>query len=327
MSFFKINECSDNDLSLWYNLDMKKFILSFLISIAICSYVPAFANEIEEDYLDIAANYCVVGDYNSAMVYLDKILELNPNNKQVVDLKKGLSHVIAQDKKSFVTGVNPLIKQSMEAKRQGDSQGEITYLIDGTKSNNAYLAYYYLGNYFRDKNNYLKALDAYNSAVSAKPDFAQAYLASAITLYDVGQYDAVINPIDKYLTFNSNDDLAYAVKSRAEFALGQLEASKADNDKAIELNNCPEYQFDRAKILYKSEDYKDAKAIFSELLPDIQTSKTYEYMGLCDYAMGDYMSALMNIDKAFILSDDDEYLQNKYNEIREILEKKQNEQE
>lgn len=44
-------------------------------------------------------------------------------------------------------------------------------------------------------------------------------------------------------------------------------------------------------------------------------------MGLCDYAMGDYMSALMNIDKAFILSDDDEYLQNKYNEIKEILEK------
>ena len=32
------------------------------------------------------------------------------------------------------------------------------------------------------------------------------------------------------------------------------------------------------------------------------------------------MSALMNIDKAIILSDDDEYLENKYNEIKEILE-------
>ena len=306
---------------------MKKVILSLFLCLVVCSFIPVFADEIEEDYLDIAANYCVVGDYNSAMIYLDKILELNPNNKQVVDLKKGLSHVIAQDKKSFVASVNPMIKQAMEAKRQGDSQGEITLLMNATKDTNAYLAYYYLGNYFRDKNNYLKALDAYNAAVSAKPDFAQAYLSSAITLYDVGQYDAVVNPIDKYLTFNPNDDLAYAVKSRAEFALGQLEAAKSDNDKAIELNNCPEYQFDRAKILYKSEDYKGAKAIFTELLPDIQTSKTYEYMGLCDYAMGDYMSALMNIDKAFILSDDDEYLQNKYNEIKEILESKQNEQE
>ena len=38
------------------------------------------------------------------------------------------------------------------------------------------------------------------------------------------------------------------------------------------------------------------------------------------------MSALLNIDKALILSDDDEYLQNKYNEIKEILESNNNEQ-
>ena len=56
------------------------------------------------------------------------------------------------------------------------------------------------------------------------------------------------------------------------------------------------------------------------MLSDIQTSKIYQYMGLCDIAKQDYMSALMNIDKAIILSDDDEYLENKYNEIKEILE-------
>ena len=43
-------------------------------------------------------------------------------------------------------------------------------------------------------------------------------------------------------------------------------------------------------------------------------------MGLCDIAKQDYMSALMIIDKAIRLSDDDEYLENKYNEIKEILE-------
>ena len=49
-------------------------------------------------------------------------------------------------------------------------------------------------------------------------------------------------------------------------------------------------------------------------------------MGLCDFALKNYMSALMNIDKALILSDDDEYLQDKYNEIKEILESNNNEQ-
>ena len=114
--------------------------------------------------------------------------------------------------------------------------------------------------------------------------------------------------------------MAYAIKSRAEFSLGRLDEAKADNDKAIELNDCPEYQFDRAKILYKYGNYEESKKIFSSLLQDIQTSKIYEYMGLCDYAAGNYTSALSNIDKAIILSDDDEYLENKYNEIKKILE-------
>lgn len=291
----------------------------------ICYNLPVFANEIEEDYLDMAANYCVIGDYNAAMDYLDKILNMDPNNTQVVDLKKGLSHVIAQDKKTFVTSVNPKIKEAQEYKRVGDEQMELSVLNEATKENNGYLAYYYLGNFYRDKNDYMKALDAFNNSLSARPDFAQAYLSTAITLYDVGKYDFVINPIDKYLTFVPNDDLAYAVKSRAEFELGMLEQSKADNDKAIEINNCPEYQFDKAKILYKSGDYQGAKNIFTELLPDIQTSKIYEYLCYCDFAMKDYMNALMDIDKAIILSDDDEYLQNKYNEIKGILESNGNE--
>ena len=137
----------------------------------------------------------------------------------------------------------------------------------------------------------------------------------------------MLNPIDKYLTFVPQDDLAYAVKSRAEFELGMIDEAKADNDKAIEINNSPEYRFDRAKILYKLEKYDESKKLFSSLLPDIQTSKIYEYMALCDCAMKNYMSALMNLDKAIILSNDDEYLENKYNEVKEILENNSNEKE
>lgn len=299
---------------------MKKFLLSSVLILVMCVNIPAYSNEIEEDYLDIAANYCVIGDYNAAIVYLDKILEINPDSKQASDLKKGLEHLIIQDKKSFVSSVNPMIKEAQEYKRTGDERMELSTLLKATEQENSYLAFYYLGNFYRSKHDYRKALDAYNSAVSARPDFAQAYLTSAIVLLDIGKFDSVLNPIDKYLTFNPEDDLAYAIKSRAEFSLGMLDEAKRDNDKAIELNNCPEYQFDRAKILYKLDSFEESKQLFTELLPDIQTSKIYEYMGLCDYAMENYTSALMNIDKALILSEDDEYLEAKYNEIKEILE-------
>lgn len=306
---------------------MKKFLLSMFLILAVGTNLPVAASEIEEDYLDIAANYCVVGDYQSAMEYLDKILTINPNNKQVMDLKKGLNHVIVQDKKSFVTAVNPLVKQAQEYKRVGDERMELATLQEAVKNENSYLAYYYLGNFYRSKRDYLKALDSYNAAVSARPDFAQAYLTSAILLYDIGKYDAVINPIDKYLTFSPQDDLAFAVKSRAEFELGMLEEAQNDNNRAIEINNSPEYRFDRAKILYKQAKFDESKKLFTSLLPDIQTSKIYEYMSLCDYAMKNYTSALMNLDKAIILSNDDEYLENKYNEIKEILENNSYEEE
>ena len=287
--------------------------------------MPVLADELEDDYLDIAANYCIVGDYGSAMQYLDKVLAKNPSNQRAADLKKGLTHVISKDEKSFIDNVNPLIKQAMEYKRVGDEASEYNTLKQAVQGQNSYLAYYYLGNFYRDKNDYKNALDAYNSSVSARTDFAPAYLSMGILLYEIGKYNAALNPLDKYLTFNPEDDLAYAVKSRAEFQLGMLEASKIDNDNALKINYSPEYLFDKAKILYKEGHYQAARDLFSSLTTNIQTSKIYEYIGLCDYSMGHYNTALVNYDKAIILSDDDEYLETRYNEIKQLLENQQNE--
>ena len=305
---------------------MKRIILSTIFILALCNICPAFSNEIEDDYFDIVANYCVVGDYGSAIEYLDKIIQINPNNQKAYDLKRGLSHVIAGDKTSFVENVNPYIKKAMEYKRVGDEQAELNALIEGTQAPNGYLAYYYLGNLYSSKNAYKHALDAYNASSSARTDFAPAYLSSAILLYEMGKYESALNPLDKYLVLNPNDDLAYAIKSRAEFALGMLAQAKRDNAVALTINNAPEYQFDKAKILYKQGAYQDAKDIFKSLLKNMQTSKLYEYMGLCDYALKDYYAALNDFDKAILLSNDDEYLEARYNEIKAILENRQNEE-
>ena len=71
---------------------MKKLLLSVILIFAAGILIPVFASEIEEDYLDIAANYCIMGDYQTAMEYLDKILTINPDNRYVKDLKKGLTN-------------------------------------------------------------------------------------------------------------------------------------------------------------------------------------------------------------------------------------------
>jgi len=302
---------------------MKKILLSLILSALIC-YAPAFSNEIEDDYLDITANYCVIGDYNTAMEYLDKILNINPSNKHALDLKNGLNHVISKDNKSFIDNVSPLVRQAMEYKRVGDDTSEWNTLVKATEDSNAYIAYYYLGNFYRSKKEYKSALNAYSASSSARPDFAPAYLGTAIVLFETGQYTGAINPLDKYLSFSPEDDLAYAMKSRVEFELGMYTQSKEDNDVAISINDCPEYRFDKAKILYKQGQFKQSKELFQSLLNDIQTSKIYEYMGLCDLALKDYTNALTNFDRAILLTNDDEYLEMKYNETKHLLEESKN---
>ena len=117
---------------------MKKFLLSIIVCMFTLTCV--WADEIEDDYLDMAAGYCVKAEYAMAMEYLDKILAINPNNTKVMDLKKGLTHILNNDMQSYVIGVNPQVKQAQEYKLAGSEQGEFQLLKSGTTQPNAYLA-------------------------------------------------------------------------------------------------------------------------------------------------------------------------------------------
>ena len=69
-----------------YNLNMKKILLYCSI-LALMMFCPAVnANEMTDDYLDIATSYAVSGNYASSMEYLDKILSLEPDNKEIAEV-------------------------------------------------------------------------------------------------------------------------------------------------------------------------------------------------------------------------------------------------
>ena len=113
---------------------MKKLLLSIVFTSVICFNLPVFSNEIEEDYFDMAASYSAEGDYASAMQYLDNILRINPSNTQAQDLKRGLTHVMSKDNKTFVSSVNPMVKQAEEYRKIGDEDKELSSLLQGTQS-------------------------------------------------------------------------------------------------------------------------------------------------------------------------------------------------
>lgn len=67
---------------------MKKRVLCLLLIMAglLCVSV-AWANELTDDYFDIAVNYFNEKNYTKAMEYLDEVLQIEPGNLGAITLK------------------------------------------------------------------------------------------------------------------------------------------------------------------------------------------------------------------------------------------------
>lgn len=294
---------------------MKKFFL-------LCLIFPCIAvssSEITEDYFDIATNYCTYGQYNDAIIYLDKILQLEPNNNDAKDLKNTLIRIKNPNSKSYLTSKNKNINNSKTSKLQGDYEKEITSL---NNTPNDFWAAYSLAEVYLNNNDYKNAIYNYQKAISLNPDYTQSYLSLAQAYIANKDFPNAIDVLNKYLTYNKNSDIAYAMRAKAYLNTNNIDKAENDIEKAINIEEDISYLLIEAKILYYKGDYSQAREKLNILSQNIQTSEVYKYIGLCDYAMGNYPSALLNTDKAIILSDDDKELNSKYNEIKSKLDKK-----
>lgn len=295
---------------------MKKLLLGGLISALLV--MPAFANEITEDYLDIAKNYSVMGNYSGAIIYVDKALSIEPDNKDFRDIRSMLIRLQNVNRKSYITSSNSKLNAAMDAKKNGNKQGMLDALNQAAIGGNFWV-YSFLGDYYRENGMYNQAVEAYSKSFDAQPGFSQALLAIALCYLDAGNYDAVIPPITRFLYYNQQEDFGYFVRAKAYMGMAQFNDAETEINTAIALNDDIEYKLLYGIILYNKGNFNKAKNILEGLTGDIQTSDIYKYIGLCYYCIKDYNNSLLNLDKAIILSDDDKSLLLKYNEVKSAL--------
>ncbi len=301
-------------MKLCYNAVMKKFILLCLIfpCLSVC------ASELTEDYFDIAADYATYGKYNEAMVYVDKILQLEPNNNDAKDLKNTLVRVTNSNAKSYLTYNDKNIQQAQQYKKSGDKTKQISVLSSATSD---FWAMFILAQTYRENGDYKNAINYFQKASSLKPDYSQSYLGLAQCYSAMMDYKGAINYLNKYIGYNQNSDVAYALRADANMNMNYLAEAEEDIRHALDIEENISYLLIEAKILYYEGNYDDARDKLNLLSRNIQTSEVYKFLGLCDYAQGNLTSALLNIDKAIILSDDDKTLNSTYNNIKSTLDK------
>ena len=289
---------------------MKKFLLLALFVSLTGSLVSA--NEITEDYFDIATNFAVQGQYREAANYLDKILMIEPENKSVQDLRNGLRQIIQGKNTSFILPKSSAVKQSIDAKKSGNKEAELNALVSG----NDYWAYYFLGEYYKENKDYTQAVSNFVKSVNAKPSFVQCYLEIAICYYEQRNYTQSITYLNQYLKLNPNDDFAYSLRAKCQANLGNNDSALNDILTAIAFENSVDYRFIEGKILYNMHRYPQACEKLEALSEEIQNAELYKYLGLSQAAAGNKADAILNLEKSIIFSEDDKTVNQKYNELK-----------
>ena len=295
---------------------MKKAVILVLCLLFSCNF--ACANEIVEDYFDIASNYVTYGQYIEATEYLNKILEIEPSNYDAISLKNVILRITNPQAKSYLSTNNENINQAFTSKRQGDKNKLISTL---SSNQNDFWSCYLLADVYYNNRDYSNAIDYYKKSINLKPNYSQSYLGLAQSYAKIKDYQNALSNINKYFSYNKNSSLAYALRAEYNLNLGNLDQAQNDIKKALSTEENMTYLLTEAKILYAKGDYETAKEKLTILSRNVQTSEVYKYLGLCDYALKDYANALLNLDKAIILSDEDNSLNTKYNEIKSKMEK------
>lgn len=299
---------------------MKKSVILFLIIfVGLGSPVFSSANdEIIEDYMDMASHNALLGDYEDSVKYLDKIIKLVPQDTDTQKLKSLLYQLGTKHQKSFITGYIEALDKSMSARRVGDRENEGNILQDSAKAGNFWV-YHYLGEFFRENKEYNAALDCYFRAYQMEPAFTQALLSIAICYLESGRYEMVNEPIKRFIYYNQQCDLAYAIRAKAYMKLNQYNDAETEIVTAMALNNDIEYRLLHGIILYRRGNYARAINVLNDVATEVQTSDVFKYLGLSYLARKEYSNAMLNFDKAILLSDDDKELNEKYNETRELI--------
>lgn len=291
-----------------------KFLLLFLIFQGLSVY----SNELTEDYFDMSAEYCLYGKYSEAMEYADKIIRLDPQNKDAYELKNTILRITNKNSKSYLSTINKTIGEAVTQKKLGQKNKELSILV---ASSDNFWPCFTLAQVYRENNDYNNAIAYYKKSIHLKPNLSQSYLGISKTYIKQKDYQNALNSLNKYISYNPNSDIAYALRAEVYMNLNNLTDAENDIKKALEIEENISYLLTEAKIFYYQGKYEDAKIKLNLLSRNIQTSDVFEFLGLCYYAEKDYTQALLNIDKAIILSDDDKNLNSTYNNIKQMLEK------
>ena len=150
-------------------------------------------------------------------------------------------------------------------------------------------AYFDQGNVYRSKDDYDRAIEAFNKATNLNPNFAGAYNHRGVVYLDKGDYDCAIADFTTAIDLNPDFvDEAYYNRGLAYHKKGEIDKALKDYTKAIGLNPkfVDEVYYNRGRVWLHLREWEKAKSDLAAARNremDIITAFTNDYTSVPDF--------------------------------------------
>lgn len=151
-----------------------------------------------------------------------------------------------------------------------------------SKDSQNHYAYYSLGLYYYEQQNFSEAIAQYNNAIVLNPKSFEYYSNRGACFVKIKNFDAAIKDFEQAINLNSDDFASYYNRGVLLFNTGDLTGAKADIEKSLQIK--PDYaeavlKLEQIEILLSSVERYN-----TDLTQNRELSDYYNKIGM-DYAM------------------------------------------
>ena len=238
---------------------------------------PFVENDTEQNWLNRAEKALKGGQYEEAITYSDKAIEIDPksakawNNRGIALVKLGNNEEAIQ---SFdrVIELNPQFAES----------------------------WYNKGSTLKSLGKYEEALQSYNKAIELNPQDADFCNGKGVTLVKIGKYEEALQSYNKAIELNPRDSNFWNNKGEVLTQQGKFEEAIQAFHKAIEINpRFAEAWNNKGQTFYNLGNYEEAVQSYDKaIMINPQEADFWNNKGAAFSQLGKYEKAIQSYSQA-----------------------------
>lgn len=217
------------------------------------SFVQSKAIRESEEYVNRGLYFWDKDDYEKAIEYYTKAIEINPNNYRAYDLRGYCYDRL----KNYELELKDLDKAIEIASKESDPDI-------------AYSAYNNRGQFYAQQEKYDLAIQDYTKSIEICPDYFIGYIARGNCYEKIGETEKAIQDYTELIRLFPNDTEAYNKRGAIYYNQQKYDKAVQDFNEAIKINSKSKYSqeakeyYNRGLCYQKLGDEEKAQADFAK---------------------------------------------------------------